>query len=93
MTSTADKKSSNDIISGGKIFMNVREWPQQGSFIPSYDEAELFPIFIDNYVKLVVGGHFIAKWMKMNHNKTLLDKLPSSDIAYTILICENSKEV
>ena len=93
MTSTADKKSSNDIISGGKIFMNVREWPQQGSFIPSYDEAEPFLIFIDKYVKLAVGGHFIAKWMKMNRNKTLLDKLTSSDIAYTILICENSKEV
>ncbi len=73
--------------------MNVREWPQQGSFIPSYNEAEPFLIFIDKYVKLAVGGHFIAKWMKMNHNKTLLDKLTLSDIAYTILICENSKEV
>ncbi len=29
----------------------------------------------------------------MNRNKTLLDKLTSSDIAYTILIYENSKEV
>ncbi len=44
MTCTTDKKSSNDIISGGKIFMNVREWPQQGSFIPSYGEAEPFLI-------------------------------------------------
>ena len=73
--------------------MNVREWQQQGSFIPSYNEAELFLIFIDKYVKLAVGGHFIAKWMKMNRNKTLLDKLTSSDIAYTILVYENSKEV
>ena len=65
-----------------------------GIIQPSYDEAEPFLIFIDKYVKLAVGGHFIAKWMKMNRNKTLLDnKLTSSDIAYTILICENSKEV
>ena len=91
ITSTANKKSSNDLITGRKLFTDVQEWPQQGSFTPSYDKAEPFLIFIDKYVKLAVGGHFIAKWMRMNCNKTLLDKLTASDIAYTLLICENSK--
>lgn len=49
--------------------------------------------FIDNYVKHAVGGHYINKYIKTNRNKTLLDKVTASDIAYTILVCENSKEV
>ena len=93
ITLTADKKSGNDLVIGNELFTDVRKWPKQVSFTPSYDEAEQFLIFIDKYVKLVVGGHYIAKWMRMNRNKTLLDKLTASDIAYTILICENSKDV
>jgi len=33
------------------------------------------------------------QWSKSNRTKTFLDKVSASDIAYTILVYENSKEV
>ncbi len=71
--------------------MDVRLWSKQQSFLPTYPEAEPFLLFIDKYVKLAVGGHFLSKWVKLNCNKTLLDKVTPLDIAYTILVYENSK--
>ena len=40
-----------------------------------------------------VGNHTFARWKKSHQTKTLLDKISASDIAYTILVYENSKEV
>jgi hypothetical protein len=40
-----------------------------------------------------VGHHTFARWKKSHQTKTLLDKISASDIAYTILVYENSKEV
>lgn len=73
--------------------MDVRSWTTKQSFEPTYEDTEPFLTFIDNYVKHAVGGHYINKFIKTNRNKTLLDKVTASDIAYTILVCENSKEV
>jgi hypothetical protein len=89
----ADHKTDSRLFTddSGKLFINVRLWSKQNSSVPSYDEAEPFLVFIDKYVKLAIGGHFFSKWMKMNRKKTLLDKVTPSDIAYTILVCENSK--
>jgi len=33
------------------------------------------------------------QWSKSNRTKTFLDKITASDIAYTILVYENSNEV
>jgi hypothetical protein len=33
------------------------------------------------------------QWSKSNRSKTFLDKVTASDISYTILVYENSKEV
>ena len=40
-----------------------------------------------------MGTHFLSQWRKLNRTKTILDKITASDIAYTILVYENSKEV
>jgi hypothetical protein len=40
-----------------------------------------------------MGTHFVSQWSKSNCTKTILDKITASDIAYMILVYENSKEV
>jgi len=40
-----------------------------------------------------MGTHFVSRWRKSNRTKTILDKITASDIAYTILVYKNSKEV
>jgi hypothetical protein len=59
----------------------------------TYNDTEKFLRFIDNYVKQAVGNHNLSKWMKLNGSKTLLDRITPSDIAYTIILYENSINV
>jgi hypothetical protein len=40
-----------------------------------------------------MGTHFVLRWSKSNCTKTILDGITASDIAYTILVYKNSKEV
>jgi hypothetical protein len=78
----------------GKIYVNARGWtsdPQDSK--PTYDQAGHFLRFLDKYVSCAVGNHFFLQWSKLNRSKTLLDKVTASDIAYTILAYENTKEV
>ncbi len=49
--------------------------------------------FLDKYVSHVVGNHYFMQWSKSNRTKTFLDKVTTSDIAYTVLVYENSNEV
>jgi len=49
--------------------------------------------FRDKYVSHAVGNHYFMQWSKSNRTKTFLDKVTVSDIAYTILVYENSYEV
>ncbi len=49
--------------------------------------------FLDKYVSHAVGNHYFLQWSKPNRSKTFLDKVTASDIAYTILVYENTKEV
>jgi hypothetical protein len=78
----------------GKIYVNARGWtsnPQDSK--PTFDQAEHFPQFLDKYVSHAVGNHYFLQWSKLNRSKTFLDKVSASDIAYTILVYENTKEV
>jgi hypothetical protein len=59
----------------------------------TYDQAEHFLRFHDKYVSHAVGNHFFLQWSKLNRSKTFLDKVTASDIAYIILVYENTKEV
>jgi hypothetical protein len=78
----------------GKIFTYTRLWacdPQDST--PTYDQAEHFLQFLDKYVSCAIGSHLFLQWSKSNCTKTFLDRVTASDIAYTILVYENSKEV
>ncbi len=57
------------------------------------DQAEHFQRFLDKYVSCAVRNHYCLQWSKSNRLKTFLDKVTPSDIAYTILVYKNSKEV
>jgi hypothetical protein len=60
---------------------------------PTYDQAEHFLRFLDKYVSHAVGNPYFLKLSKSNRSKTFLDKVTASDIAYTILVHENTEEV
>jgi hypothetical protein len=80
--------------SSGKIYVNARGWtsyPQDSK--PTYDQPEYFLRFFDKYVSHAVGNHYFLQWSKLNRSNTFLDKVTASDIAYTILVYENTKEV
>jgi hypothetical protein len=78
----------------GKIFTYTRLWAcdsQDSS--PTFDQVEHFLQFLDKYVSHVIGSHLFSQWSKSNHTKTFLDRGTASNVAYTILVYENSKEV
>jgi hypothetical protein len=50
-------------------------------------------VSLNKYVKQAVGNHNLSKWMKLNGSKMLLDRITLSDIAYTIILYENSVNV
>ena len=79
----------------GRLFDKIRMWTTRSyeEYEPSYDESEHFLRFLDKYVSRAIGNHQMAKWCRENKDKTLLDKFTSSDIAYTILVYENTREV
>ncbi len=80
--------------SSGQIYGNARGWtsyPQDSK--PTYDQAGHSLRFLDKYVSHAVGNHYFLQWSKFNRSKTFLDKVTASDIAYTILVYENTKEV
>jgi hypothetical protein len=76
----------------GKIHVNARGWksdPQDSK--PTYDQAEHFLRFLDKYVSHAVRNYYFLQWSESNRSKTLLGKVTVSDIAYTILVYENTK--
>jgi hypothetical protein len=80
--------------SSGKIHVNARgrtSNPQDSK--PTYDQAEHLLRFLDKYVSHAVGNHYFLQWSKSNRSQNFLDKVTASDIAYTILVYENTKEV
>ncbi len=82
------------INSSGKIHVNARGWTSYAQDSkPTCNQAEHFLWFLDKYVSHVVGNHYFLQWSKLNRRKTFLDKVTASDIAYTILVYENTKEV
>jgi hypothetical protein len=49
--------------------------------------------FLDKYVSHAVGNHYFLQWSKLNRIITFLDKVTAPDIAYTVLVYENTNEV
>jgi hypothetical protein len=79
----------------GKIFVKIRVLTSfdedDERDLPEYEDLEPFLRFIDKYVSKAVP--LFKKWKRNNKNKTLLDRITPSDIAYTILVFENSRSV
>ncbi len=79
----------------GKVFVKVRELnsnPQDTRDL-TYDDSEHFLRFFNKYVSRAVGNRTFARWKKSHQTKTLLDKISASDVACTILVYENRREV
>jgi hypothetical protein len=79
-----------------KVFVKIRELNSnaQDTSDLTYDDVDHFLRFIDKYVsQAMMGNHTYARWKKSHHTKTLLYKILASNIAYTILVYENSDEV
>ncbi len=75
----------------GKIYVNAKGWtsnPQDSK--STYDQAEHFLWFLDNYVSHAVSNHYFLRLSKLNRSKTFPDNVSASDIAYTILVYENT---
>jgi hypothetical protein len=78
----------------GKIYVSARGWrsnPHDSK--PTYDQAEHFLRFLDKYVSHAVSNHYFLQLSKSNRSENFLDKVTASDIAHTILVYENTKEV
>ena len=74
--------------------MTLRKWTTDLQHAqPTDDYLEDFMRFLDKYVSRAVGNHHFMQWSKSNRTKTFLNKVTVSDIAYTILVYKNSKEV
>ncbi len=94
ITDDKDRGWADPSDDSGKIFKYTKLWacdPQDST--PTYDQVEHFLQFLDKYVSCAIGTHLFLQWSKSNRAKTYLDRVTASDIAYTILVYENSKEV
>ncbi len=54
---------------------------------------EHFLQFLDKYDSHAIGNCLIPQWSRSNRTKTLMYRVTASNVAYTILVYENSKEV
>ncbi len=61
----------------------------ESDFPPDFCEL----VWLEKYISHAVGNHYFLQWSKSNRSNTFLDKVTASDIAYTILVYENTKEV
>ncbi len=94
ITDDKDRGWAGPSDDSGKIFTYTRLWacdPQDST--PTYDQAEHFLQFLGKYVSCAIGSHLFSQWSKSNCTKTFLDRVTASNIAYTILVYENSKEM
>ena len=55
--------------------------------------SRTLPVVIDKCVSHAVGNHILLQRSKSNKTKTFLNKVTALDIAYTICVNKNSKEV
>ena len=49
--------------------------------------------FIDKYVTRLYGSRHIQSWSAKNKNRTIFDLIKMSDLAYTVVVIENSHEI
>jgi len=78
----------------GEVLPSARSWVSKNILHPSYSDAEPLLHFLDKYTMIVVGGSkAMGGYYKINKGKTLLDRVTESDIAYGLLVYENSYDV
>ena len=81
------------MITEGKLFAEMRDSAYTSIGHTSYEDMLPFLRFLDKYVSKMVGRRELDNYFKCNNDKTLLDRITPSDIAYTMLLCENSHSV
>ena len=72
--------------------MRIRQ-QEVGNYLPDEQTMLEWNRFFDCYVTKIVGKSDINRYLSKNHDKLLLDKITTSDIAYAILVYENSLDV
>ena len=76
----------------GRILITFISLTQKTITITYEENFEILTI-MDFYVSKLVGARDLKSWSVKNPEKTLLDKMTASDIAYAILVYENGIDV
>ena len=91
-----DQKSGVYVLEydDGVVLPSARDWVSSKIVHPSYSDAEPLLHFLDKYTMIIIGrSKAMAEYRKTNKGKTLLDRVTELDIAYGILVYENSYDV
>ena len=91
---TEDKNTAKELIlTEGRLFDQLRRSEYALLEEATNDQIMPFLYFLDKYVSKLVGRRELDSYFKSNRNKTLLDRVTPSDIAYAILLFENGADV
>ena len=91
-----DQKSGVYVLEydDGVVLPSARDWVSSKIVHPSYSDAEPLLHFLDKYTMIIIGrSKAMAEYRKTNKGKMLLDRVTELDIAYGILVYENSYDV
>ena len=75
------------------MFLELRNSGYASIGNATYEDMLPFLRFLEKYVAKMVRRRELDTYFKFNRNKTLLDKITQSDIAYAILLCKNGVDV
>ena len=70
------------------VIFGAEEWEEDIG-----DCLQDFVYFVDVYASKVVGPRSMEGYLRMHKDKTIIDKLTPSDVAYAILMYENTVDV
>ena len=91
---TEDKNTTNEIIlTEGRLFDQLKKSEYASLEEITSDQIVPFLYFLDKYVSKLVGRRELDSYFKSNRDKTLLDRVTPSDIAYAVLLFENGADV
>ena len=94
MTVDHQREEQMKVYENEMVCPSVRNWTKTKGLKLAYGDAEPFLYFLDKYETVIVGeARSMTKYYKNHIGNTLLDRLTPSDIAYSVLVYENSYEM